>query len=132
MLWLYLLTYLPFPTLEEPPTAPLNTPFPMKIGEKVDVDGGPEIEFLRLEEDSRCPRGVNCIWAGQATIVLAITSPDGNSNNVTLTGFNVKEKMETTLDGYTIRFQALRPHPKASQPANPADYLATLVVTDSQ
>jgi hypothetical protein len=33
-----------------------------------------EIEFINLVEDSRCPEGSQCIWAGRAVIELRINS----------------------------------------------------------
>lgn len=35
-----------------------------------------EIEFIKLIEDSRCPEGMQCIWAGRAVVELRINSKD--------------------------------------------------------
>jgi len=129
-LFVLLLVFLTGSYLDDPITANPDQPFPLKIGERVLIEpGGLEIQFLRVEEDSRCPAGVNCIWAGQATVVLLLKSSAGESLQATLTGFNVEEKMRASLGGYTVRFQALLPRPNAGEPTRPADYLVTMVVT---
>ncbi|MDT0555480.1 hypothetical protein [Patiriisocius hiemis] len=42
---------------------PLNTP--VKMGDLT-------IKFLEVTEDSRCPKGVNCTWAGRAKILVEV------------------------------------------------------------
>lgn len=39
-----------------------------------DLENQLEIEFINLVEDSRCPEGSQCIWAGRAVIELRINS----------------------------------------------------------
>ena len=31
-----------------------------------------DIEFIRVVTDSRCPKGVSCVWAGEAKVLVAI------------------------------------------------------------
>lgn len=35
-----------------------------------------ELKFIHLVEDSRCPEGVQCIWAGRAVVEIRINSTD--------------------------------------------------------
>ena len=42
------------------------------FGETVKV-GGPLVTPHKLLEDSRCPKGVQCVWAGQVRISATIT-----------------------------------------------------------
>jgi hypothetical protein len=42
-----------------------------RFGQTVNVDGL-RVTPLRLLEDSRCPRGVQCVWAGQVRISVAV------------------------------------------------------------
>ena len=30
------------------------------------------LEFLRVTNDSRCPVGVDCVWAGDATVIIRV------------------------------------------------------------
>ena len=45
-----------------------------RLGETVAI-GGPRVTPLRLIEDSRCPQGVQCVWAGRVRISATISTP---------------------------------------------------------
>lgn len=50
-----------------------------------------KLTFERVVEDSRCPQGVDCIWAGQATVTLRVEKTGGKvgkaeSVNLTIQG----------------------------------------------
>ena len=45
-----------------------------RLGETVNV-GGATVTPLRVVEDSRCPQGVQCIWAGRAVVSATISTP---------------------------------------------------------
>jgi hypothetical protein len=62
----------------------LGETFSVKVGESVSVTGaGLSVMFTALVSDSRCPRGMQCIQAGNAVITVAVTRP--GSGPVTLT-----------------------------------------------
>lgn len=42
-----------------------------EVDRKLDKKEGKEIVLLKVLSDSRCPEGVQCIWAGEVTIELA-------------------------------------------------------------
>ena len=44
-----------------------------RMGETVAV-GGPRVTPLALIEDSRCPQGVQCVWAGRVRIRATIST----------------------------------------------------------
>ncbi len=31
-----------------------------------------KIKFVKVLQDSRCPKGVNCVWAGEVTVLIDI------------------------------------------------------------
>ena len=35
--------------------------------------GGVEVTFEKVISDSRCPKNTNCIWAGEAKVLLAVS-----------------------------------------------------------
>ncbi len=43
------------------------------------------IQFTELVEDSRCPRGTQCIWAGQVTVSINILKGDEVLKTINLT-----------------------------------------------
>lgn len=52
----------------------------LMLGKKV-VLSKTEISFEAVIEDSRCPKDVSCIWAGQATIKVRI-KPQGSPSEI--------------------------------------------------
>ena len=58
-----------------PASASLGQAFSLNVGQSVSFPGqNLEIKFLDLIGDSRCPINVVCIWAGEATCQVEITS----------------------------------------------------------
>ncbi|WP_378185879.1 hypothetical protein ACE939_12280 [Aquimarina sp. W85] len=46
------------------------------------------ITFKKVTEDSRCPKGVECFTAGQATILIQIETPEGSNEQKLIFGTN--------------------------------------------
>lgn len=53
---------------------------PYVLGKGMSADIGPAttLTFERVVSDSRCPKDVQCIWAGEVTIALRLKSPAGS------------------------------------------------------
>lgn len=52
----------------------------MAVGDEVRVEGTTlRVAFLGLENDSRCPVDVTCVWAGDAEVALALAVGTGPS-----------------------------------------------------
>ena len=83
------------------------------------------VKFLSVMEDSRCPEGTNCIWAGNAKIKVRVTDNKGRSKEFEL-NTNLPEK-KVSYGGYDIEIAKLDPFPKAVTTNRPA-YVATLTV----
>ena len=74
--------------------------------------------------DSRCPEGVECVWAGEATARFKFEK--FNSSPVF---FVLKEGAEeTVIEGYKIFFLRLLPYPKYGKQIKPEDYKARIIV----
>ena len=103
----------------------------IKVGQERRVGGaGLRISFERVEEDSRCPAGVACVWAGNARARFSATSRGGERVEFDLnTGV---EPAEYRFGGYTIRLAKLAPHPRAGRELNKSDYVATVVVSKTK
>lgn len=54
------------------------------IGEAAHLADGSRLTYLRLENDSRCPPDVQCVWAGDAEIVLRWQPPSGRAQELAL------------------------------------------------
>lgn len=85
------------------------------------------VKFVSVIEDSRCPTGANCIWAGNAKIQIKITNRKGVSKIFEL---NTNLEPQTVkFEGYEIKLGALIPHPKADTPTDTNSYTATFSLT---
>src|SRR4030042_1535090 len=63
----------------------LNKEFSLSLGQRALIAGeNLGIRFEEVTEDSRCPRGVTCIWAGRVTCMVEITQA-GSSYRMALT-----------------------------------------------
>jgi hypothetical protein len=103
----------------------LNREFEIKVGEKVSVEGL-RLSFERVAEDSRCPKDVKCVWAGNARTILKVSKAGRRTVNIDLnTGIEPKHKI---YDGYDIKLVSLNPYPKKDEKIKESDYVATVVV----
>jgi hypothetical protein len=109
------------------PDAVAGQPFELKAGATAELPDGARLKFDRVQSDSRCPLDAICVTAGNATIAVTLTPERGGS---------VSRELHTQPNGsqisygsYTIALTELQPYPRASQPTNPADDVATFVVS---
>jgi hypothetical protein len=84
------------------------------------------VKFVSLIEDSRCPIGTNCIWAGNAKIKIEVGK--GRSKKTFEVNTNIGAK-GAAYDGYQIELVALTPVPKENIRINKNGYVATFAVS---
>lgn len=85
------------------------------IGQDVNV-GGPRVTPLAVIEDSRCPHGVQCVWAGRVRLPIRVTTgPGAETRDITL-GTPIP-----VADGTLLLADAL-PARKAKAAIPPGDY----------
>ena len=84
------------------------------------------VRFDSVPEDSRCPKDVHCIAAGNARVRLEITVGSAAPSVVELN--TTKEPREAQLEGFRIVLADLTPRPIASQRTPEKDFLVTLSV----
>ncbi len=101
----------------------------VRVGQRVSVAArGLKIEFVAVREDSRCPEGVQCIWAGNARLALRLSRAGSRrTTNVELN--TTTEPREIVYANYKIKLTNLAPRPVQDRPPRPRDYVATLVVS---
>lgn len=98
---------------EEPPRAP-GVPY-ARIGQSVYVEG-PRVTPLAVVEDSRCPEGVQCVWAGRVRISARIDlGARSETRELTL------HKPEQVADG-SLELIEVRPARKRDTAIPNADY----------
>jgi hypothetical protein len=105
----------------------LGREFTLKVGEQVIVkDAGLKISFSLVKDDSRCPKGVTCVWAGNGRVVLKVSRETGKAAEVEL-NTNVEPKQHR-FQNYDIKLVGLNPYPQKDVPIKRSQYVATLVV----
>ncbi|MEP0262467.1 hypothetical protein [Dokdonia sp.] len=86
----------------------------LELGERQEINTV-EITFLEVLEDSRCPKDVSCVWAGQAKIKVLIQEKDTAPVEKEFI-FDASGKNVFIYKSETIAIKALRlsPYPKTS------------------
>ena len=109
--------------------ANLGEELSLGIGQTARITGQDlTISFQKVTEDSRCPRDVTCIWAGQASCSVRLTR--GNSSyNIVLTEPGLTEQYtRESYNGYQLAFR-VQPYPREGEKITPDDYRLLLVVS---
>ncbi len=85
------------------------------------------VKFVSIIEDSRCPEGTNCVWAGNAKIKVTVKMRGIEPKTFEL-NTNLGAKGET-YEGYAINLVSLTPTPKNNIRINRNGYTATFTVS---
>ena len=112
----------------EEPEVKLGEPFELRAGEKVSVGGELDLTFLGVPQDSRCPKGEQCITAGKARLRLQATPRGAEPVAFELETESSSESGEMDIAGFRIILLNLSPFPVTGRPLLPGDYVARLSV----
>jgi hypothetical protein len=82
------------------------------------------ITFDAVNEDSRCPSDVQCVWAGNAAIRLTLAVADATEEVVVN---STVEPNQVSFASYTIGYRDLSPYPR-SGPSASIDHVARIAV----
>ena len=93
--------------------------------EKVVPHTGFSIKFVEMVEDSRCPTGTTCVWAGNAKVRIEVRS---GRHSQTFELNNTTQPTVVNYAGYDIKLTALTPKPAINVRINPDKYMATFEV----
>lgn len=61
-----------------------GTAFTMQVGDSVELADRSELRYLRLIQDSRCPPGKQCVWAGDAIVEFSWAPAGGEAGKFEL------------------------------------------------
>ena len=102
--------------------------FTLGIGQSARVSGEDlVITFEEVTGDSRCPREVMCVWAGEAKIRIRMIQ-QGTPATLVLSQPGLTETAQETAGDYTLTFN-LEPYPVAGETISPDRYRLTMTVT---
>ena len=106
--------------------AALGQEFTLRVGEQVLIkETGLKISFSQVE-DSRCPKGVTCIWAGNGKVVVQVN--EGKAKPIDVELNTMVEPKQNRFQQYSIKLVSLNPYPQKDVKINRSDYVATLVI----
>jgi hypothetical protein len=88
------------------------------------------IRLVEVLEDSRCPKGVDCIWAGNAKVLVEITSESGRktTKEIILNGGRVAPIYSE--EGLVISIKGLAPYPTSLSKIKASDYYLRVEVSN--
>jgi hypothetical protein len=92
---------------------------------------GLRLRFVRVATDSRCPTGVDCVWAGNAEVVIEVGARNRRVSKTLRLNTNASPERpaEDKYRGYTVKLVELKPYPRASRKIRQGEYTATLLVS---
>ncbi len=92
------------------------------------IDSGAlTLTFDKVAEDSRCPTGVQCVWAGNGTVMLTVAPSGASKYSVQLN--TTLDPHAATAGPYQIGLVGLKPYPKQGSTIPPKSYIVTLRIT---
>lgn len=94
----------------------------MRLGEQVTFKDL-TVRVISLEEDSRCPTGVQCIQAGTVRVKIEVVSAMGTSTPILALGKSI------TTEAEIIMLTATTPHPARDVSITPSEYQFAFTVT---
>jgi hypothetical protein len=103
----------------------------LRVGETLRLrDANMSLTFVRVERDSRCPKGARCIRAGEAVVVFSLREEDGGVSTHT---FEVPPGggASQSFQGYRIEIIGLDPQAETDVEIAPADYVASIAIQKS-
>jgi hypothetical protein len=109
-------------------TANIGEPFELAPGQVAPIAGtSVQVRFDRVTDDSRCPTEVQCVWEGDATVVLAL---DDKSSDPDTRDLHTSRRYarEAQYHGLVIRLEDVKPYPRTSDRIPAGDYRITLLV----
>jgi hypothetical protein len=107
----------------------MGSVFKLPVGGSAQIEGTAlQVGFDAVTSDSRCPKGEQCVWAGDAAVRVWLQ--DGAQPRLLLT-------LHLSTDpgpigralGHQVRLLRLEPDPVSGKPIAPAAYVATLTLT---
>lgn len=102
----------------------IGTTITLAPGEVVAVKAlGTKVRFVAVSADSRCPRDVTCVWAGEVKIQLEIQQAAQPASQA-----EVREGDSTGAGDCRVTLVGVEPQPASTVKIAPQDYRATLKI----
>jgi hypothetical protein len=79
-----------------------------------------------VDDDSRCPQGVNCIWAGSVGVSLLLSAPGAEGERVKLN--TAVDPRAVSYKGHSFSIESVSPPRVEGKNIKAEDYRITLAV----
>ena len=112
------------------PATPESTLVTLRQGQSTPLPQHPDdaLTFVDVPQESRCPIGAQCVWEGDATVVLAVSQ--AGTSDTTHIELHTSKRFATSgaFKDLSIRLEKVDPYPHVGVKIPLADYMATLVI----
>ncbi len=116
----------------EPRGVRLGESFTLRVGETATVDDAKvTVTFQKVVRDSRCPKDVTCIRAGEAVVVLALETEAGRSAVLELEVPPGGGSHAQTFEAFQVTVLELHPQTESTKSIDPSAYVATVRVSQT-
>lgn len=107
--------------------ATLKTEFTLSVGQTALISSeGLKLKFVKVTEDSRCPKGVECIQAGKVTCRVTVNYQGATSTvDMTVEGDPILSR--GTLGNYRVLYR-VQPYPESGKKIAESEYKLLLTV----
>lgn len=111
----------------------LGDSFNLRVGEEARIDEAQlTVRFTKVGRDSRCPKDVTCIQAGEAVVHLALRSDAGERVDLQLEVPPGGESLPASFGDFRITVLELNPQKESGKTIDPPAYVATVRVIRTQ
>jgi len=113
------------PSAESHAVADLEAPFTLAPGAAVAVKSTSlTVRFVSVTEDSRCPRDVTCVWAGEVKALFEVDDTKAKSK------IELREGDSGAAGPHRLTLVSVEPKPVSTARITPQDYRVTLKVSN--
>lgn len=110
-------------------TASLDKEFTLAIGQTASIRSeGIQIRFKDVVGDSRCPKGVTCVWQGEVSCALQMTVGGVAEDIVWKQPGLTDEHSRINYKGYLFAFE-VEPYPEAGKDISKNEYRMKMTVS---
>jgi hypothetical protein len=112
---------------------PITLAYPFKLSVNQTAYLAPAdmiFRFVNVTEDSRCPSDVQCIWAGQVSILVEYSrsSTGEELGSFELTLGSSSTDASAAIEGYVVKLARVDPYPVSTMQIQPSEYISTLFI----
>jgi len=103
----------------------------VQLAPKEQAAYGPQgltVEFVRVVEDSRCPKDTTCVWAGEVKVEVATRA----GSAAAVQQHEIKAGESATVGAFQVMVVNVQPEKLSTREIPPEDYRVTLKVEQRQ